>query len=791
MELKIIRSSFTAIVIFMLVVLVSCSPVRHIEEGRYLITKNIIRVEGSKTDISKDELYALAQPRTNKKFLGVWRIKLSLYNWGMGGKRETKFRKWLKETVGERPNLFDSTLATTSSLNMKLYLDKTGYFNSGVDFTANYYRKKRVRVMYKIYPTEPYFIRNVRYPINEPVLAGFIQRDIGESKLRSGNNYSAFDLDDERDRIATSLQRRGYYFFDRNYIYFEVDSALNSHQLDIYVYIKDRLEEGGDSSIVPDKAFRRYQIGKVFIRTDYSPSQINAPDPDTMIYTTQSRVKGSSPTSYGIIYQDELRIRPQAIVQSVFIRPGQYFSSLDIVQTRSRISEIGLFSYSNMRFREVKSADTVSGQGILDCHIDLGRRKVHQFTVETEGTNNAGRLGVGLNFAYQNNNIFRSSEIFRIKARFALEAQKAIGGTEQNDATDLPLFNTVESGIDLSVDFPRFLVPVKQERFPKYFRPKTTVRLGFGLEKRPEYDRTFTNLAFGYEWKESDTKRHQFFPFEWNAIDVRNSDAFQELIDQEPNDRIRNQYTDHIIFSMRYSFIFNNQDIRKLKNFIYFRGNAELAGNLPYLYQSTFGGRQDSLGNYTILGIRYAQYVRADFDIRYYNIITRNTTMVYRILMGAGIPYGNANVLPLEKGFYSGGANGMRGWQFRTLGPGGYSNFEDQFDRTGDFQIEGNVEYRFPVYRFIKMALFVDIGNVWLLHENESYPGGVFRIDRFYKELAMDAGLGLRFDFNFFILRVDVAAPVRDPEMPESKRWVMDNLQFKDVLINFGIGYPF
>jgi outer membrane protein assembly factor BamA len=343
----------------------------------------------------------------------------------------------------------------------------------------------------------------------------------------------------------------------------------------------------------------------------------------------------------------------------------------------------------------------------------------------------------------------------------------------------------------LSIIFPRFLIPVRQERFPKYFRPKTTTSLGFGYENRPEYERWLTNLSFGYDWKESDRKRHQLFPFDWSVINVGLSPDFEQELEDEPNDRIKYQYTDNFITAIRYSFTYNTQDIRKIQNFFYFKGNLETAGNLLNVGSNLANASTDSLGQYILFGIPFAQYVKLDGDFRFFNVITRNNSVAYRFFMGAGYAYGNASVLPLEKGFYGGGANGMRGWPYRLLGPGSYYDPEDYFDRMGDIQLEANVEIRFPVYNFIKSALFADIGNIWLMNEDESYPGGAFKFNRFYKEFAIDVGLGLRLDFNFFILRVDFAIPLRDPSQPEGDRWVMDQWQFSDFIINFGIGYPF
>jgi outer membrane protein assembly factor BamA len=778
-----------------ILVLSSCSSTRSLKDGEHLLTKNKITVNGSKSDVATDELHALAKPSPNKKFLGIAPFKLLMYTWGAGGKKETKFRKWLKEKVGERPNLYEPIRSEQSASNMVQYMKKTGFFDASVDFNAGYHgrKEKKARVQYTVTPGIPYTIRNIYYPIGDTLMQSIISSGIAESKIKSGKNFNAFDLDDERDRITDQLLQKGYYFFDRNFIYYDIDSALSCHCLDISVYVKNRpAGMADDSAGALEKAHLRYRINRIFVKTDYDPLVTDFSDQDTIVYQSFASSKlGRTPFNYNLLYTGELRIHPPTVTQSIFIRPGGYYNSTDVRRTRSRFGELGLFNYTAVRFTELPGKIGETGEGILDCHVDLAKRKLHSFTIETEGTNNGGRPGVGFNFSYNNSNIFRGSEILRIQARFSLEAQKPIGGGSDDSDPDVPFFNTVETGLDLSVDFPRFLIPIRQDRFPRYFRPKTTVRLGISYEQRPEYDRQFTGLSFGYEWKESDTKRHILFPFDWSYINVHNSPEFQEQIDQEPNDRIRSQYTDHLIFAIRYSFVFNNQDIRRLRNFFYFRGNLELAGNIPYAFQTAFGGKSDSTGNYTIFGIRYSQYVRLDFDMRYYNVITRNNTIVYRLVLGGGIPYGNGEVLPLEKGFYGGGANGMRGWTLRLLGPGSYSNPEDNFDRMGDIQIEGNFEYRFPVYKFFKAALFADIGNIWLLEDNESYPGGKFRFDSFYRELAIDAGLGVRLDFNFFILRVDMAAPIRDPARPEDDRWVFDKLQFNDFLINFGIGYPF
>lgn len=777
------------LLIFLLALLSSCSNTRLLNKGEYLLLKNSISYKDKNPGIPTDELLTIAKPRPNQKFLGTFRTKLYLYKLGTNGKEDSKFRRWLREKVGERPAVFDSAASELAAEEMELYLNKVGYFYSDVSFTSKIHKKK-IKVSYAIDPAVPYRFKSVDYVISDSILLSYIKKGKAESKIIKGSIFNAFNLDDERDRITEILQNNGYYYFNRDFIFFEIDSSFRNHEMSLSIKIKAEGAWSNDSLATNDYApYKRYFIRNVYIRPGFDPSAPSDIKLDTLRLETDNVTKKPPNGDYYILQYKDDKVHPRTIIQSVFIKPGDPFRLVDISKTRSRISEIGVFTYSNIRFRPVENND--AGQpGLLDCNIDLTKRKPHAYTVETEVTNSGGRPGIGLNFTYSNSNIFRGSEILNLKARGALEAQKIFGNDAQY-TQGTPFFNTIETGIEMNIVFPRFLIPVRQERFPKYFRPKTTTSLGIGYENRPEYERWLTNLSFGYDWKESDRKRHQIFPFDWSVVNVALSPEFEQELEDEPNDQIKNQYTDNLITAIRYSFTYNTQDIRKIQDFFYFKGNLETAGNMLDLGSSLFNANVDSVGHYILFGIPFAQYAKIDGDFRFFNVITRNNSVAYRVFLGAGLPYGNAEFLPLEKGFYGGGANGMRGWPYRLLGPGSYNNPEDNFDRMGDIQLEANLELRFPVYSFIKSALFADVGNIWLMNKQESYPGGDFSFNRFYKEFAMDVGLGLRLDFNFFILRVDFAMPIRDPSMPEGDRWVLDKWKISDMIINFGIGYPF
>jgi outer membrane protein assembly factor BamA len=768
----------------------SCSINRLLKPGEYLLLKNKISLDVKNPGISLTELQTVARPKPNKKFLGVARIKLYSYHMGTRGKQESKFRTWLRDKVGERPALYDSAAAIRSALEMESYLNKVGYFYSGVDFKTKHARKKKVQVIYTVSPTLPYRIKNIEYAINDSLMLQFINGSKSEPKITPGMVYNAFSLDDERDRITSILQNNGYYYFARDYIFFEVDSTAGDREMQVKVKVKPyQVASEPEPWKIISTQHKRYFIRDIYIRPNFDPLAPAETRFDTLVIPSFSKNGTKLPGDYFILYRDKDHIHPKTITQSIFIKPGDPYRLADISKTRSRATELGVFSYTNIRFKPVVAADSVM-TGLLDCNIDLTKRKLHSFTVETEATNSGGRPGIGLNLTYSNSNIFRGAETFNLKARGALEAQKVFG-TDADYQSGTPFFNTIETGIEASIVFPRFLIPVAQDRFPKYFRPKTLMSLGVGFETRPEYERWLTNFSFGYTWRESERKLHQIFPVDWSVINVTLSPEFEQELEAEPNDQIKAQYTDNLITAMRYSFTYNTQDIRKIQNFFYFRGNFETAGNLLQLGSTVVSANTDSLGHYVLFGIPFSQFIKIDGDFRFFNVITRNSSVAYRFFMGVGVPYGNAEVLPLETGYYGGGANGMRGWSYRLLGPGSYSNPDDNFDRMGDVQLEGNIEFRFPVYSFIKSALFADIGNIWLLNGADSYPGGEFNFDKFYKEFAIDVGIGLRLDFNFFIMRVDFAIPLRDPSQPEGDMWVMDKWQFSDFIINFGIGYPF
>ncbi len=391
----------------------------------------------------------------------------------------------------------------------------------------------------------------------------------------------------------------------------------------------------------------------------------------------------------------------------------------------------------------------------------------------------------------ENKNLFRGAEVFNIRLKGALEAQEGGQTSEETESQKVLFFNNFEAGIEANLRIPKFLAPINQDIFSRYFRPKTNINIGYNWQDNLDYERTITNFSFSYEWSETRTKSHILFPADINLVKVNTTAYFDSLLSQE-SERYKNQYTDHLIVGLKYSYIFNNQQLNKIRNFFYFRGNIETSGNIIALAEQIAGNDPNAEGYRTLFGIRYSQYVKTDYDFRYYIMKSKNHNIAFRAAFGIAIPYGNSIDIPFEKGFYGGGANGMRAWPLRYLGPGAYQNLNPEIERVGDFQIEGNIEYRFSIYKIFKGAFFYDIGNIWYLRENETFPGGELSFEEFPGEFAMDAGVGVRLDFNYFIFRIDVAQRIKDPAYPQGDRWVIgkESGWFKPVF-NLGIGYPF
>lgn len=765
------------------VFLASCTAKRFVPEGKYLVHRNNFEIEtDAKVNFSKSDLAVFNGQRSNKSFLGT---RFQLWAYYVTEKHtEKRLYKWLNETVGVAPVYADQLLTTNATTQMKGYLNNIGYFNSQVTGSV-IKRKYKAEIVYTVKPSRPYIITKIGGKIQDSALAAYVDRIKPASRIKNGMVYNVYELDEERDRITDYLKNNGYYFFSRDYIFFEVDSNQRNYSMHLDMRI-DNLPPADSGKTRPHQ---RYHLNKVRVFPAYNPMFAL---PYYVDSSTMEVLIGKDKTAHELNFYSvgDPRIRPQTFGQVIQLHNGEAFNAKKVRQTYRSLSNFSLYAATNIGFREAGTLLMPNGESrnLLDVDIELQRNKVHGYAIEVEGTNSGGDLGIRGSLVYNNKNIFRGAEVLQVRLKGGIEAQK-IARTTDGASQDISIFNTNEFGVDASILFPRFLSPIPFRSFIREYQPKTTISVGMSFQNRPDYSRYITQTTFGYDWMATNTIKHILSPINLNSVKVNPTDAFQAILDQEINQRVKDQYSNHLIFGVKYSFIFNNQNIKKLNDFFYFRANFESSGNLLSLFNNTPLITQETDFN-ELFGIRYAQFMRFDFDFRYYRLITASNQLVARAIVGFGLPYGNSQDMPFERSFYGGGANGMRGWQFRELGPGNY-NGDLNVERIGDIQIESSLEYRFPISGLFKGALFTDIGNIWTINENSFLPGGQFNINRFYEDLAVDAGFGLRFDFSFFIFRIDAAVPLRDPARQLNQRWVLNRLQIKNIVWNFGIGYPF
>ena len=745
----------------------SCAIRKYVPEGKTILVDYEIVNDSSRYNISKSEVSNHIVQKPNRNLFG-WLPRVWVY-YKTIDKTDRKFYKWVNKNFGLEPVYYNNVFTADSKRQIENYLNNTGYFKSKVTVIKKD-KNKRAKLVYKITPTRPYTIRDVSKKIYDSDISKEINKIEDDLVVKSGDNYDVFTMDKERDLITTHLRDNGYFFFTKDYILYEVDTNLRQRKADVTLRING-------------KKHYKYLINNVFIYPDYNIQTANTVVNDTVPYTFSIRKKDPE-YSFDFIYGKNPKVHLKTFNQVILIHQGEEFSQKKVSQTYRALGSLKLYSLSNISFDTVPSDnDSVK---LLNCIITLQKGKIHHYNIQLEGTNSGGDLGALGSISYRNNNIFRGSEVLRITLRGGFQAQRV-----NNQFIEEGIFNTKEFGVEASIMFPRFLSPISLHRFVSEYQPKTMLLTGYNMQIRPLYMRYIMTASFGYNWRSSNTVEHFLTPLNLNTVKVLPSDIFAFVLDFETNQRIKDQYTDHLIFGLNYSFIFANQNVKKTNDFFYLKFDIETSGNaLSLLNNTPLITKSDNY--HEIIGIRYAQFFKFQFDLRFYHYFRNRNMLAMRLMYGQGIAYGNSIDLPFERSFYAGGSNGMRGWQFRNLGPGEFNNSNGyDMEHIGDLQIESNIEYRFPLYGVLKGAIFSDLGNIWTLSNNESFPGGQFKFDKFYKQFALDAGFGFRLDFNFFLIRLDIAAPLCDPAYDEAHRWRASKLQWSDVVWNFGIGYPF
>ena len=756
------------------VMMSSCSLRRFVPDGKYLVKSNKVVIEKKGTEISKS---GISKYISLKPYKSTFQTNIPTWIYfKYERKPKNAFWKWMDKNFGRQPSFYDESEANNSAKQMMRYLDNVGYFNSGVTHEVKTKKWKKIaKVTYHVYPNQPYRVNNLDYVIEDSLIRSYVMRDSTKFPLEEGDIYNAYSLDKQREIITERLKNSGYYYFNRDHIYYEVDSNFMNHTMDITMKLKKS-----------DLAYKKYYIRDISIYPDFSIFKMNSKPIDSAKLITEFGFRRKITNELDFYYYNKRNVKPQTFSRAINIVEGFPYSQRGVTSTYKSLSNYRLFNNVSIQFDSVPN-DSLN---LLDCRITMQQNDIHSFTVKAEGTNSDGDLGVKGSFAYANKNIFRGAETLQVSLKGGLEVQNIIGA---EDSLTGGVFNTKELGITASILFPKFLSPFAYNDIARDHMPTTLVSLGFNAQIRYYYSRFITMASFSYDWKGSNRIAHNFTPVYLNSVKIANiKPAFQAWLDAETSQRKKDQYTSHLILGARYSFVYTNQRLNQEGSFFYLRTDLESSGNLLSLFNKT-KLITDNDGHHELWGIRYAQYVRSSFDFRQHIDLGNQNWLVFRQFVGIGVPYGNSKDLPFERSFYGGGSNGLRGWLYRTVGPGGYvpDNETKNMERTGDIQLEVNAEYRFPIYDMFNGAVFADAGNVWAFYPNESMPDAEFKFNKFYKQIAFDAGLGLRVDLSFLLIRLDFAYAMRNPYPNANGSYWRFDKPFKNIRMQIGIGYPF
>ncbi len=750
--------------------LTGCSNTRYLTGDQVLLKKNEVTIQSAidyrkirrniEENISlESKLATLARQQPNKKTLGLIKLNLTIYN-RYYTTDTTGLYHWIIHNIGEPPVLFDSTTLPSSENIMRDYMVSKGYLQSSISYDYRIRRKQATPHFYVV-PGPLFTIDSVFFPNDTTHLVAVINANRQNTLLQQGNAFDADVIGNEQARIYHDLQDKGYYHFTRESIYFEADTSADRHSANIYVKIKgNRTEE--DMQV--------HYINDIYVWPDFYPDQemVNGQHDTTRFNTFYFIDPGTN-------------IRMDAVASAIFLLKGMPYSRKDYDYTLSRLSDLGVFKFISIRFEEKAGHH-------LDCMIYLTPGKKHAVTTEVEASNIEDNVGAAVKFSYKDKNVFHSANTFDINF---------------NAGTQIPVFNKDSlifnvSG-QLNFYIRRFVVPFNTQNFSRYFNPRTKISLLANYYQQTKiYVLNNYSFTFGYEWKENAKKRHILNPFSISYVNSSIlSDEFQQRLDDDPF--LRQSFEDQLIAGMNYSYIFSSQGQNFRQEFTFFRFSAEVAGTSIYLLNSITGGNNtDTSGRYVLFGTNYANFVRAEGDLRHYFQFTENRSLVLRGAAGMAINYWNSDVIPYIKQFYLGGTSSMRAWSVRSLGPGAYKDTSNFYNSAGDIKLEANVEYRFNIFGRMNGAVFLDAGNIWLRKTDPNKPDANFELNRFISEIALGTGIGFRFDFTYFILRLDVATPLRDPSYPAGERWVVRNFSngdthfVKDNLVfNLAIGYPF
>lgn len=753
--------------------LASCSATKYVPDGSYLLDEIKIRTDNKAVRPSALRMYVRQNP--NAKWFSL--IKTQLYVYNLSGRDSTRWGNKFLRRIGDAPVIYNEEEAKRSEEEIRKAVQNMGYMAASVQRSVKT-KKKKLKLYFDVTTDKPYVVHSLRYDIPDKRIAHIIRQDSAHSLLKEGMYFDVNALDADRQRITEQLLNNGYYKFNKDYIGYIADTVRNTYKVGLTQCLHPYRRHADDSVA----AHPRYWINKIHFITDYDmlrSSAMGSVDVNDSIH-----YKGHS-----IFYKDKLYLRPKVLTSNLRIQSGDLYNENKVQQTYSNFGRLSALKYTNIRFVETQVGDSAK----LDCYVLLTKSKHNSIAFEVEGTNSAGDLGAAASVSFQNRNLFRGSETFMVKLRGAYEV---ISGLQSGYSHN----NYTEFGVESSINFPNFLFPFLSADYKQKIRATTEFGLQYNYQMRPEFLRTMASANWSYKWTKRQRIQHRIDLINIGFLYLPSiSERFKEdYINKGQNQVLQYNYQDRLIINMGYSFHYNSVGGAVVNNTIAsnsysIRFNLESAGNIMYALSKAADIRKNSNGEYAILGIPYAQYVKTEFDFAQNIRIDRRNSLAFHLGLGVAVPYGNAKTIPFEKQYFSGGANSVRGWSVRDLGPGCFPGNGNLLDQSGDIKLDASVEYRSKLFWKFQGAVFVDAGNIWTIRSYANQPGGVFEFDKFYKQIAVSYGLGLRLDLDFFILRFDGGMKAINPAYTTKREhFPILHPKFKrDFAFHFAVGYPF
>ena len=726
----------------LLLLLTACSETKYVSEGDYLLDRIKLKSDTKARYLNLTELRSSVRQHGNSRWFSAAKIPLATYS--LSGRDTTRWVNRMLRSIGEAPVLYDSLSTQSSAANLEMQMRNKGYLRATVD-VDNTIKGKRLRTTYLLHPGEPYFLRNIQYDIQDSAIAVLLANDdVMSSGLRSGMLFTADNLNAERTRITRYLADRGYYRFNKDFINYRADSVEGSNIVDLVLVLQPYRD--ARVSNVPHQV---YHIGKLRYLS-------------------------------GNVGDSIIPLRRQVLRNNTFLEENALYAARDLQNTYNHFGRLDVVRYTNISFHEHPE------EPVLDCDIQLSTNKPSTLSFQPEGTNTAGDLGAAATLTYQNRNIFHGSENLTIELRGAYESIKGLEGYSTS--------NYVEYSVGSRLTFPRFIAPLLARSFRRRINATSEVSAQYDMQNRPEFYRRVFSVAWKYKWHaQNHHDRYQVDVLDLNYISMPwISETFRNEYLENTTSRnsiLRYNYENLFVMKLGFGYSYNNGDYA-------IKANVETAGNLLNWASHALHFHQNAEGQYTFLDLAYAQYARGTFDYTRNLRLDYNNQLVFHVGLGIAYPYGNSRILPFEKRYFSGGANSVRGWSVRSLGPGKFVGHDGRIDfinQTGDMKLDLNVEYRAHLFWKFNGALFVDAGNIWTLREYEEQPGGQFRFSTFLDQLAASYGLGLRLNFDYFIIRFDMGMKAVNPayETTDDHFPLLHPRLNRDFAFHFAVGLPF